>query len=110
MSRYVIWTEDENLEVFTGFEEGTGCYFLTIADVRTCTGEAGSYLFHNYDHHPSLGMTLAEVASVLARFELSLPATLHQQLEQDGGAAQQTAKLHDAGEQQPGDLTWQRAC
>lgn len=85
MSRYVILTEDENLEVFAGFDEGMNAFFLTIADARTCTGESGTYLFHNLDHHPTPRMTLDEVTSTLARFGLILPADLAGQLGADGG-------------------------
>ena len=87
MSRYCIWTADENLEVFTGFEEGLGTFFLTIADARTCTGESGTYLFHNYDHHPGMGMTLEEVVRVLERFGLEMPSDLLQQLLNDAKSA-----------------------
>jgi hypothetical protein len=83
MSRYVLWTEDENLEVFVGFDEGFEQFFLTIADARTSTGEADSYLFHNMDHHPDVGMTLGEVASTLQRFGIALPADLAMQLADD---------------------------
>jgi hypothetical protein len=83
MSRYVILTEDENLEVFAGFDEGFEKFFLTIADARTCTGESGSYLFHNLDHHPGLGMTLTDVATTLKRFGITLPADLETQLHED---------------------------
>jgi hypothetical protein len=84
MSRYGLWTDDENLEVFVGFEEALGAFFLTVADARTCTGEAGSYLFHNYDHHPGTGMTLEDVVSVLEEFGLSLPIDLMQRLLEEG--------------------------
>ena len=30
MSRYGIWTNDDNLEVFVGFDEGMEGFFLTI--------------------------------------------------------------------------------
>ena len=83
MSRYAIWTEDDDLEVCTGFEEGLGTFFLTIADARTCTGESGSYLFHNYDHHPGMGMTLEEVAMTLERFGMEAPPDLLLQLTED---------------------------
>ena len=86
MSRYVIWTSDDDLEVFVGFDEGMEGFFLTIADSRTSTGEAGSYLFHNLDHRPTLRMTLEEVAATLARFGLTLPPDLAQQLASDGNS------------------------
>ena len=83
MSRYALLTEDDDLEVSVGFDEGFGAFFLTIADVHTCTGEAGSYLFHNMDHHPGVGMTLDEVASTMQRFGLVLPADLAEHLASD---------------------------
>lgn len=83
MSRYGILTEDENLEVFVGFDDGLERFFLTIADARTCTGESGTYLFHNMDHHPGVGMTLGEVIATLERFGLTLPPDLMKQLEGD---------------------------
>ena len=84
MSRYVIWTDDDNLEVFVGFDEGMEGFFLTVADARSCTGETGSYLFHNVDHHPKPPMTLEEVTATLARCGLTLPHDLLQQLVSDG--------------------------
>src|SRR6185503_20306780 len=93
MSRYVVWTDNENLEVFVGFDEGIESFFLTIADARTCTGEAGSYLFHNIDHHPGVGMTIGEVTSTAARFGLELPSDLKRKLAEDArqyGAQDQT--------------------
>ena len=89
MSRYAILIEDENLEVFVGFDEGFGKFFLTIEDVRTCTGEAGSYIVHNMDDHPGVGMTLREVAGTLLKFGITLPQDLAEQLVRDaqqGGA------------------------
>lgn len=86
MSRYVIWTENENLEVFVGYDEGFDGYFLTIADTRICTGESGTYLFHNMDHHAAIKMTLDEVATTLQQFGLALPSSLAQQLETDGNS------------------------
>ena len=83
MSRYVIWTEDENLEVTVGFDEGFERFFLTIADARTCTGESGSYLFNNIDHHPGVGMALEQVAATLERFGMAMPPDLSQQLAAD---------------------------
>lgn len=83
MSRYVILTEDENLEVSVGFDDGLERFFLTIADARVCTGEAGTYLFHNMDHHPGVGMTLGEVTATLERFGMTLPPDLTRQLEGD---------------------------
>ena len=83
MSRYVILTEDENLEVMVGFDEGFERFFLTIGDARICTGEAGTYLFHNMDHHPGVGMTLGEVTATLERFGMTLPPDLTRQLEGD---------------------------
>lgn len=111
MSRYVIWTVDENLEVFVGFDEGMEGFFLTIADARTCTGEAGSYLFHNLDHHHTPQMNLEEVATVLAQFGLFLPATLRQQLLQDENGVPPNVNViaPSIGEQSTGDLDWQRA-
>ena|SRR5688572_20339328 len=84
MSRYVILTSDENLEVFVGFDEGMEGFFLTIADARICTGETGSYLFHNMDHHPGTRMTIEEVMATLTRFGLALPSDLVQQLASEG--------------------------
>lgn len=83
MSRYVIWTEDENLEVFVGFDEGFEAFFLTIADESTDTDEPETYRFHNFTHHPRLEMTLGEVGSTLERFGLILPPDLHRQLAGD---------------------------
>lgn len=83
MSRYVIWTEDENLEVFVGFDEGFEAFFLTIADESTDTDEPDTYRFHNFTHHPRLEMTLGEVGSTLERFGLILPPDLHRQLAGD---------------------------
>src|SRR5215218_1835971 len=76
MSRYVIWIDDDNLEVFTGFDEGLRTFFLTIADSRICTGESGSYLFHNLDHHPGPGMRLDEVVATLEQFGIKPPDDL----------------------------------
>lgn len=83
MSRYVLLVEDENLEVVTGFEERGDYFFLTIADARTCTGEPGGFLFHNADHHPTLGMTLEEVSSTLKQFGMTMPPDLLPQLQAD---------------------------
>src|ERR1051325_1337794 len=80
MSRYALWTEDENLEVSVGFEEGIGRYFLTIEDPRTSTGERGTYLFHNFDHHPDMSLTLEEVVVTLGKFGLKLPQDLFEAL------------------------------
>jgi len=87
MSRYSILTEDENLEVVAGFDEGFEAYFLTITDVRTCTDEAESYLFHNIDDHEGVGMTLEQVEATLARFGMRLPSDLREQLRQDASIA-----------------------
>ncbi len=87
MSRYGLSTNDENLEVFMGFEEGLGTFFLTLADARTCTGEPGTYLFHNYDHHPRMGMTLEEVIATLELFGIAMPADLFAQLAEDAKQA-----------------------
>ena len=83
MSRYALFAEDENLEIFVGFDEGFAGFFLTVADVRTCTGELASYLFHNMEHYPVVGMTLEEVADALRRFGMALPSDLLRQLVQD---------------------------
>ena len=95
MPRYVIWTDDDNLEVFVGFDEGTEGFFLTIADARTCTGEAGSYLFHNLDHHSTPQMSLEEVEAVLVRFGLFLPPDLATQLANEGQVVKRVAESHD---------------
>lgn len=92
MSRYVIWTSDENLEVFVGFDERMEEFFLTIADVRTCTGEAGSYLFHNLDHHHTPQMNLDEVETVLMRFGLFLPPELATRLASEGHVVMRVAE------------------
>ena len=92
MSRYVIWTVDENLEVFVGFDEGMEGFFLTIADARTCTGEGGSYLFHNLDHHHTPQMNLDEVEAVLVRFGLFLPPDLAAQLATEGQVVMRVAE------------------
>ena len=83
MSRYVIWTEDENLEVFVGFDGGFAAFFLTIADEGTDTDEPDTYRFHNFTHHPRLEMTMGEVESTLKRFGVALPPDLHRQLVAD---------------------------
>jgi hypothetical protein len=83
MSRYVIWTEDEKLEVFVGFDGGFAAFFLTIADEGTDTDEPDTYRFHNFTHHPRLEMTMGEVESTLERFGLTLPPDLHRQLVAD---------------------------
>lgn len=83
MSRYGLWMEDENLEVFLGFEEGLGTFFVTIADARVCIGESGSYIFHNYDHHPGMSMTLEEVVRTCHRFGITPPMDLIEQLMDD---------------------------
>ena len=93
MSRYVIWTSDENLEVFVGFDEGMEGFFLTIADARTCTGEAGSYLFHNLDYHHTPQMNLDEVGAVLVRFGLFLPPDLAAQLATEGQVVMRVTEL-----------------
>ena len=95
MSRYVILTNDENLEVFVGFDEGMEGFFLTIADARTCTGEAGSYLFHNLDHHHTPQMNLDEVEAVLVRFGLFLPPDLVAQLATEGQVVMRVAESHN---------------
>jgi hypothetical protein len=107
MSRYVIWTEDENLEVFVGFDEGLEKFFLTIADGRTCTGESGSYLFHNMDDHRAVGMTVEEVAATLVRFGLTPPPDLLEQLKKDARLDGRTAPPASCGssrERRPGGL------
>lgn len=83
MSRYALFTEDENLEIFVGFDEGFGKFFLTIADVHMGTEEPESFLFHNLEHHPELGLTLGEVRFTLERFGLVLPPDLQRQLVSD---------------------------
>ena len=83
MSRYALFTKDENLEVFVGFDDGFGKYFLTVADVRLGTEDPEAFLFHNLQHHDDLGMTLAEVAATLQRFSLTLPPDLQRQLLND---------------------------
>ena len=84
MSRYALFTDNDDLEIFTGFDEGFEKFFLTIADVRICSDEdPDSYLFHNMAHHPGVGMTLDEVTFVLARFGITLPPGLRQQLADD---------------------------
>ena len=84
MSNYSILFEDPNLEVSLGFDQGLEGYFLTIGDHRTCTGESGSYLFHNLDHHPGMRMSLSEVREVMESFGLELPQNLELQLRLDG--------------------------
>ncbi len=88
MSRYVIWTEDDNLEVFVGFDEGFEKFFLTIADTRTwdATGKE-SYLFHNIDDQAGVGMTISQVAATLSRFGIGIPMELEEQLERDAREA-----------------------
>ncbi len=84
MSNYSILFEDPNLEVSLGFDQGLQGFFLTVADNRTCTGESGTFLFHNLDHHPEIRMTLAEVREVLEGFGLELPEKLELRLRLDG--------------------------
>lgn len=96
MSRYVIWTSDDDLEVFVGFDEGVEGFFLTIADSRTCTGETGSYLFHNLDDHPLAQMKLEEVTATLARFGLTLPSDLALQLAADAQMVGLTVEANEA--------------
>jgi len=115
MSRYVIWTSDENLEVLVGFDEGMEGFFLTIADARQCTGEADTYLFHNLDHHAAAQMTLEEVIANLSRFGLTLPSDLAQQLASEGNCCCPAVlvKLNDTGTQSlsrmPRTTGWQSA-
>ncbi len=81
MSRYGILTDDENLEVLIGFDEGLEGFFLTISDARL--GEPGGYLFHNMEHHESVRMTLGDVTDVMERFGMVLPDDLLQRLMAD---------------------------
>lgn len=83
MSRYVILTKEETLEVIVGFDEGFGGLFLTIADTRNSTGEEGEFLFHNLDHHPGVRMTLEQLVENLARFGIKLPPELGLELLKD---------------------------
>ncbi len=100
MSRYALFTDDENLEIFLGFDEGFQGFFLTIADGRAGTGEPESHLFHNLEHHPGVRMTLEEVVGVMKRFGVALPPDLRRQLVEDArrggvfGAA--SADAHNA--------------
>jgi len=116
MSRYVILTSDDNLEVFVGFDKGIRGFFLTIADARSGGDEAGSYLFHNLDHHPMPQMTLEAVKTTLDRFGLILPSDLSQQLASDAnvcGAVMPPKPVVTAVQSVLGEpvqvLGWQRA-
>jgi len=107
MSRYVIWTDNDDLEVFVGFDEGMMGYFLTLADARVCTGEPGSYIFHNLEHHPTPTMRLDEVADTLRRFGLSFPIELAQLLAAEGGCA--LAEGHPTASSSVRVVGWQSA-
>ena len=83
MSRYGIITDDENLEIFVGFDEGFEGFFLTVADIRESDAESESYLFHNMEHHPGTKMFLRDVETILEKFGLRLPADLASRLTAD---------------------------
>lgn len=85
MSRYVIWTDNLNLEIFVGFDDGIRGFFLTIANEQTHSDRPETYLFHNMVHHRGVRMTVNEVGSVLARFGIELPLALMVQLGADVG-------------------------
>jgi hypothetical protein len=80
MSRYILWPEDESLEVFVGYDEGYEAFYLTIADGSEDPDEPAAYRFHNLAHHPTVGMTLSQVSDILLGFGLALPPDLKQQL------------------------------
>jgi hypothetical protein len=84
MSRYVIWTEDKNLEVFVGFDEGFNAFYLTIANMSTDSDDPETFRFHNIAHHPGVGMSLAQVQAILRKFGIVAPPELLQQLADDG--------------------------
>ena len=85
MSRYAIFTENEDLEILLGFDEGLRAFFLTIEDVTKSTGEPESFLFHNMVHHPGVGMTYEDLERAFVAFGIHLPADLATSLAKDAG-------------------------
>lgn len=83
MPRYVLWTEEENLQIMVGFDEGLQGFFLTIATVDSNPTTPETYLFHNLLHHPGTSMTLLQLRSTLGRLGIALPASLEVQLDKD---------------------------
>jgi hypothetical protein len=86
MSRYTIVTDNENLEIILGFDEGLSGFFLTIEDVTKSDGEPESFLFHNMVHHPGVGMTFEEMERALVGFGIHLPEELAGTLVLEAGA------------------------
>lgn len=80
MSRYILWPDDESLEVFVGYDEGFEAFYLTISDGSEDPDEPAAYRFHNLAHHPTVGMTLRQVSEILRGFGLTLPPELEQLL------------------------------
>lgn len=76
MSRYAIITDQDNLEIFLGFDEGMSGFFLTIEDVTKSDGEPESFAFHNMVHHPGVGMTFEQLTDALLKFGVILPPDL----------------------------------
>ncbi len=76
MSRYAIITDQDNLEIFLGFDEGLSAFFLTIEDVTKSDGEPESFVFHNMVHHPGVGMTFEQLTDALLKFGVIPPPDL----------------------------------
>ncbi len=87
MSRYAIFTDNENLEILLGFDEGLEGFFLTIEDVTQSDGEPESFLFHNMVHHPEVGMTYEQLTQALLNFGVILPNELISSLATEVGVA-----------------------
>lgn len=87
MSRYAIFTDNENLEILLGFDEGLESFYLTIEDVTKSDGEPESFLFHNMVHHPEVGMTIEHLTDTLLNFGIVLPTDLLSLLVSEAGVA-----------------------
>lgn len=85
MSRYAIITDQDNLEIFLGFDDGLGGFFLTIEDVTKSDGEPESFVFHNMVHHPEVGLTYEDLGRTLVGFGIHLPADLTLSLAAEAG-------------------------
>ena len=119
MSRYILWPDDESLEVFVGYDEGFEAFYLTIANGSEDPDEPEAYRFHNLAHHPTVGMTLSQVSDILRGFGLVLPPDLERQLVAEavrGGRPDLTARTAPAAGEPDGSpmrellrLHWQKA-
>ena len=119
MSRYILWPDDESLEVLVGYDEGFEAYYLTIADGSEDPDEPAAYRFHNLAHHPTVGMTLKQVSDILQGFGLALPPDLKRQLvaeASNGGRPDLTERAAPAHGERTGSpmrelvvLHWQKA-